>query len=322
MVTLDDLPEDLDAERTEWLLVDHNALQGRLGGLYAHRVTGCIDHHVDEHKVPGGNEEQPRIITKAGSCTSLVVNHFQETWDKLSHSSSASNTAQGQGDAVVGSDDEAVRRTWDAQVAKLALASILIDTHDLTSEDKVTEHDTRAVKYLESKIYLAPGQAGRFDRGTFFEQLNKAKKDLGDLSVNDILRKDYKEWKENGRLLGVSSVVRPLSFLQDKAAEGFYQELDIFAKQRDLSLLVIMTTATSEQGQFQRELLLRIFGLETGGMLSMLENEKLRELKLEECATIQMQGQDEKPTKIWLQRDTSKSRKQVAPLLREVLEKL
>lgn len=297
-------------------------MQGPLGELYGHRVTGCIDHHVDELKVPKANEKEPRIITKAGSCTSLVVNHFRETWDQLSSSGSASNTAQGQGDAIVGSDDEAVRRTWDAQIAKLALASILIDTHDLTSEDKVTEHDTKAVKYLESKIYLAPGQAGRFDRETFFDQLDRAKKDLGDLSVNDILRKDYKEWKENGRLLGVSSVVKPLCFLQDKAGERFYHELDAFAEQRGLAVFAIMTTSTSDEGVFRRELLLRIFDPSSDGLLSKLENEKSSELRLEESASIKLQGVDEKPTKIWWQRDTSKSRKQVAPLMREVLGKL
>lgn len=302
--------------------MDHNALQGRLGELYGNRVTGCIDHHVDEYKVPEGHEEQPRIITKAGSCTSLVINHFRETWDQLSHSSSASNTAQGQGDAIVGSDDEAVRRTWDAQIAKLALASILIDTHDLTSEDKVTEHDTRAVKYLESKIYLAPGQAGNFDRKTFFDRLNQAKKDLGDLSVNDILRKDYKEWRENGRLLGVSSVVKPLSSIQDKAGERFYQELDTFAQQHNLSVFAIMTTSTSEDGVFQRELLLRIFDASSGDLLSKLQTKKSSELKLEDSASRKLQGVDEKPTKIWWQRDTSKSRKQVAPMMREVLGKL
>ena len=74
LITLDDLPalSDIESklapENTKWILVDHNALQGQLGKMYAERVAGVIDHHDDEKKVPEDTGEEPRIIEKSGSC--------------------------------------------------------------------------------------------------------------------------------------------------------------------------------------------------------------------------------------------------------------
>lgn len=320
LITLDDLPlEEVRPDLTNWTLVDHNALQGQLGQLYARRVSGCIDHHVDEQQVPTNVEEEPRVVTKTGSCTSLVVNQYRDVWDRLSDSSSSSNTAQGQSDAVVGSDDEAVRRTWDMQLAKLALASILIDTRDLTSTDKVTEHDRRAVQYLENKIVLAPRQGALFDRHAFFQQINDAKGSLESLSLQDILRKDYKQWEENGKQLGVSSSVKPLSFLSRKAGQGVLEaELYAFAIERNLAAFAVMTTFTSEAGEFQRELLLKVMSVKVAEMLQKFESAASSDLKLESSDDVAAMGFGTS-TKIWWQRDTSKSRKQVAPMMREVL---
>lgn len=325
LATLDDLPDEGDREvymnpdLTSWLLVDHNALPGKLGEVYSHRVVGCIDHHVEENKVSKENNDEPRIITKAGSCTSLVVNHFREAWDSLSNSSSPSNTAQGQSDAAVGTDDEAVRRTWDMQLAKFALASILIDTNNLTSKDKVTDHDQKAARYLEAKINLAP-KGALFDRQGFFEELSTAKQSVGSLSLKDILRKDYKQWEENGKQLGVCSIVTSLSNLVSKAEdEGFYTELDAFAKERSLAVLALMTKSSSDNGKFQKELLVRILDRESQPMLKKFEDLASSDLQLQPSDEVQIQNSGV-PTKIWWQRDTSKTRKQVAPSLRDALK--
>jgi exopolyphosphatase len=87
LITLDDLPPLSDIqtklvpENTQWVLVDHNALQGRLGKIYSERVAGVIDHHDDEGKVRKDTGDEPRIIEKSGSCTSLIANYCRPTWD-------------------------------------------------------------------------------------------------------------------------------------------------------------------------------------------------------------------------------------------------
>jgi exopolyphosphatase len=80
LITLDDLPPDLPANKTSWTLVDHNALTGTLASTFTNSnsnsngtssiLTGCIDHHDDESFIPA--TASPRLITKAGSCASLV----------------------------------------------------------------------------------------------------------------------------------------------------------------------------------------------------------------------------------------------------------
>ena len=98
---------------------------------------------------------------------------------------------------------------WDAQLASLALAPILIDTTNITNEHKVTDADVNATKYLVSLISAEPGT--RFDRNEYFKKITAAKNDIGHLSLPDILRKDYKQWTEAGSVnLGISSVVKDI----------------------------------------------------------------------------------------------------------------
>lgn len=130
LITLDDLPalSDIESklapENTKWILVDHNALQGQLGKMYAERVAGVIDHHDDEKKVPEDTGEEPRIIEKSGSCTSLIANYCRPSWDMASLSALSSGAAHAQGDSM--SNDAAFVQRWDADIAQLSLALSLI----------------------------------------------------------------------------------------------------------------------------------------------------------------------------------------------------
>ena len=191
LITLDDLPAmseiqaKLKPENTRWILVDHNALQGQLGKIYSSRVHGVIDHHDDEGKVPKDTGDEPRIIEKSGSCTSLITNFIRPTWEVLSGSALSSGAAHAQGDSL--SDDDAVVKRWDASVAHLGLASIVIDTANLEDQSKTTEHDRKAVEYLEAKILLCPQLATSFDRTAFYEAIDAAKKDIESLRLQDVL---------------------------------------------------------------------------------------------------------------------------------------
>jgi len=306
LITLSDLPSpgqrssQLSPEKTRWILVDHNALQGELGKLYWTHITGCIDHHDEENQVPKDCGKEPRIVRKSGSCSSLVVEYCREAWDSL---------------AARSTDKEAA--LWNADLARLALAPILIDTTDLTLEPKTTPTDIEAVKYLEHRIYAKEGS--KYSREEYFQEISQAKEDIGSLSLPDILRKDYKQWTEAGSLnLGVSSVVKDMSFLIEKAGskEKFLEILKDFAKERNLSICSIMTTSLPD-GVFKRELL--VWGVDEKGAVAAKDFEvnAKNELGLthwNEGALDQVGGVDWR--QCWWQARVENSRKQIAPLLR------
>jgi exopolyphosphatase len=337
VITLDDLPQagekPLDPENTHWILVDHNAFQGALGQKYSTRVVGTIDHHDDENIVPLNTGNEPRIIQKTGSCCSLVTNYCREAWDALSSSAQSSTAANAQSDSDNIVDDASLASLWDAQVAKLAMASILIDTTNLKSEDKVTEHDLEAVRTLESKIASSPQASENFNQDQFFKEISDAKRDIGQLILNDILRKDYKQWTEGSLKLGVSSVVKPMDFLIKKAkdetaspgseTDAFVNSIKSFAKERELDIMAVMTTSVNKKDEFQRELLVWALNPASTSAAKTFEKQSTSELGLipwhGSVNDIDDEGQDWW-RKIWRQNAVQHSRKRVGPLLREAMK--
>jgi len=327
LITLDDFPslahvrDKFKPENTKWILVDHNKLQGTLGEVYGFRVGGVIDHHDDEHVVPPlATGSEPRLVEKCGSCTSLVVRYCKDAWDRLSSQSLSAGAAHAQSDSLM--DDSAVTRVWDAQLAKLALAAVLIDTVNLTVERKVEAVDVEVVEFLEAKITLSPRDAVSYDRKRFYSEIDAAKKDIACLQAADVLRKDYKQWDEGGKRLGISSVVKPLDWLVQKSGEekSFPNLTRKFAEERSLSIYAIMTASTDEQGKFERELYLWAKDPSSIAAAEKFVKTADEELGLETkaIADVREQSADTWP-KAWLQRDVSRSRKQVAPLLRKAI---
>jgi exopolyphosphatase len=312
LITLDDLSTPgislekvLVPERTRWILVDHNYMTGALGSIYRDSVVGVVDHHDDEHKVPRDCGQEPRIIEKSGSCASLVSNHLSQSWNSLPLPQ----------DEATGKPTEC-----DAFVAKMAMASILIDTTNMTVSSKVTPHDTEAMTYLAAKV---PG----FKQDEFFEEISRAKEDIDKMSLVDILRKDYKEFEGVGLKLGIAGVIKPMIFLVDKAedekaggdaTDAFCKVLDEFAKQRSLDVVAVMTTYTPTTGDFSRELL--VWGLNEAAReaVGRFERASSQELGLQEIRDKRLNFVDE-DVKVWRQEAVQHSRKQVAPLLRKAL---
>ncbi len=303
---------------TEVVLVDHNAIS--IPTLSTQdvssrvKVVGCIDHHIDEDFVPSA--ASPRIIrTAIGSCTSLVVQYLRES---------------GLWESPDGQDTLAA-------LSRLALAPILIDTANLTAEGKVSDTDRQAVMFLESCIKSSNTTESSdqvWDRETFYNEIANSKAGSLDLlTLSEIFERDYKEWTESTASgeelnIGISSVVKPLTWLLDKSkgAEHFVNEVHKFATQsrEKPSLFAIMTTSTSVDGEFQRELLLIASGSNAEKALECFKVKASDELKLESwngTSELEQQLRDEaKPNKgssqVWWQRAVGKSRKQVAPLLR------
>ena len=283
-------------------------------------------------------EGLPRRIATCGSCTSLVVDSYCDAWDALSLSSQSSAAANSQDDASLGTcEDAGVRRTWDSQAALMALASVLIDTHNLKDESKTTEKDCQIVEYLEVKIRL---KQSTFDRKEFYRDIKDAKSNVDALTVEECLRKDYKEWSSwpwgEEKLLGLSSVVKPISWLAEKAqaeAENLSAgaamsklkaAFQSFASARKLDIYGIMTTASStSDGQRQRQILLYSPAEANAQFLERFAVAAQHKLELEEWGREALEevgtGLGEWQLKIWQQRNLGYTRKQVAPLLREVI---
>ncbi|KAM3417280.1 hypothetical protein BST61_g5536 [Cercospora zeina] len=313
LITLDDLgPEPLPADKTEWTLVDHNSFLGNLGTLYASRVVAVIDHHEDENQVR--TTASPRVVTKSASCNSLVINHLRPSWQNLdSMVSSTIGSAQADSRLI---DDFPYASTWDAQVAKLALGSILIDSINMKAQEKITEHDTKAVRFLEAKINISHKFGKDYDRDRFFDEINDAKSNIDDLSLRDILRKDYKQWREGDLELGVSSVVQNVQYLW-KREEGLEEVVKKWAKERELNAFAIMTAYNDGEG-FHRQLVLYALD-EKGKKAAEKFAGSAEELQLEDAAD----GEEKQGNEgfvyyhFWDQHNLAASRKQVAPLLRQ-----
>ena len=324
LITLDDLPSaSRPLVSARWILVDHNKLQGQLGYQYSSRVQGVIDHHEEENAVPQNTDPEPRVIEKCGSCTSLVVRQCKHAWDSISSSLMSSGAAHGQVEAAI--NDSATTQGWDAQAAKLALSSILVDTANLKAPGKVEQVDRESVDYLEAKIQLSSKDGRTWNRDRFYQEIDEAKRDIGSLSITEILSKDYKGWTENGTKLGISSVVKSMDFLIQKTNEeklpSFEDQVQQFMADRDLSIFAIMTAFTSPEGEFKRELLVQAFSSASSSAIKFAEQGaaefQLEELNIKGIPTQDNLGQSWR--KVWLQKDVSKSRKQVAPLLRKAI---
>ena len=328
VITLDNLPlsnlrESLRPEHTKWILVDHNALQGQLGEVYSSRLAGVIDHHAEEHAVPQDTSPEPRIIEKAGSCASLVTAYCRAAWD----------VATAQAKDHRGSTENAIPPSSSAQAAKLALAAVLMDTTNLTSAAKVTEHDTQAVEYLEAKIAAAHEES--YDRHAFHETLHKAKQRVDDLSLHDILRKDYKQWTERGRKkLGFSVVVKSIPWLMEKASKeqdqgstagdgkaALLAAVRDFAKSRELDMCAVMAAFTSTEGEFQRQLFLWTWDSDCVKAAETFAEKARSGLGLErwEGGALDVSDNSGEWRRCWRQRDAGKSRKSVSPLIRDAM---
>ena len=310
-------------DKTQFVLVDHNALS--IPTLSTDsltkqiEITGCIDHHIDEDFVP--RDASPRIVwTGIGSCMSLVVEHLRHSqlWQ-----------SDNDGDS-------------DVEVAKLALAPILIDTANLTAKDKVSDTDREAVAFLESRIasQLASAESTSltWDRESFYNGIAASKANSLDLlTFSEIFGRDYKEWTESTSSseklnIGISSVVKPINWLLRKSgsSEAFWYEMHKFAQESDhaLSLFGIMTTSKSDDGDFQRELLIVAFGSTAAKALDTFKSKATAELRLEQWKEssdlleklAKYSKQEIGLAYVWWQRDVGKSRKQVAPLLRETAQ--
>ncbi|KAB8076012.1 hypothetical protein BDV29DRAFT_189762 [Aspergillus leporis] len=309
------------------VLVDWNALpigasngqkgQGSLDGLPTvdFNVIGCIDHHQDDGFLRPGLDLH--IIEKSGSCASLVTVTLNNR-----------------------TKSEGAKQTAEEQIASLAVTPILIDTANMTAKDKVTQFDHQAIDILAPKLSK--------ETADLYAQVLEAKQNSLDLlTVDEILDRDYKQWTETSPRqpeaplnIGFCSMVKSIPWVVRKAGspQDFLDAVYEFAAERELGIVVVMTAFNTSDDQFHRELL--VCALDGGLAVDALQNfveQSGSQLGLEEWSSLDGEdgrdpSQDIKGTlnsddtnkwrRIWIPTDVTKSRKQVAPMMRSAITSL
>ncbi|KAJ8097471.1 hypothetical protein POJ06DRAFT_215109 [Lipomyces tetrasporus] len=302
VICKDEFLSSIDTSKTDKVdvvLVDHNHLLSDLGDLFGNNVVALLDHHADESLYPSA---KPRIIAPVGSCTSLVVNYFADYFRI--------------------SPDEFSVSEEKKDVARLALAPILVDTANLTS--KATQEDKDAVATLISVI--KSGTAGAVDnQEEYYTALMTAKRSIDSFSLHDIIRKDYKEWLEgNGLRVGISSSVKSLAWTVQKfGSDRLKKDIDMWAKERKLDAFVFMDSFQDPEEGYRRDLLVAVCSEKGNSRVRKFLDAAKTELKLEpfsEKDGVAIQSSEEERLWCWKQKNLKASRKQVAPLIRQFMQ--
>ncbi|OJJ48514.1 hypothetical protein ASPZODRAFT_130573 [Penicilliopsis zonata CBS 506.65] len=322
-----DIPTTFDATLVDWNalpLRSSTAGEGALTGLerVTFRIQGCIDHHVDEGFLPP--QVLGRVEVGPGSCASLVVDELRKRgmWG---------------GNPKVSDDDDGGSEELCGP-AKLALSAILIDTNNLTAEGRVMQVDRASVSFLQDQIQSRSREDAAWDSKPLFQAVREAKASSLDLlTVEEILDRDYKEWSAAGEekeevKIGFCAVVRPLHWVVGRAGTpaSLVEEMYSFARQRGLDVLVLMTAFNTDEknggGEFRRELFLWAVTEHAVAKCESFANRAEHDLGLRQWdgeagirSTLNAEGQGQLGwRRVWMQTDVTKSRKQVAPLVRSV----
>lgn len=344
LLTIDDLPSaKLSSLGTSFALVDHNVL---LPPFRSHpenlsdedddkRVISILDHHADEGKHLSAS---PRHLEPSGSCASLVTSYFTS----FSHSSPHPNNI-----------------SIPSPLADLLLSAILIDTNlrPWTEGGKATATDLSAVEHLlpyssfaasasTSHILATSGSIVANSTSTALDALKarnavlSAKKtDVSWMTGHDLLRRDYKEYVEGGVRYGLATVPLPLStWLEKSEQKNAGDKWDVVLRdskkwmdERGLELLGVLTSytpvkkKTGKEGKHRRELLLiSKQGGKLDGVFGGIEKDET--LRVEEWKDVETYVNDEGKDsevrwRVWQQGNVKATRKQVAPVLKELVLK-
>ncbi|XP_021691790.2 uncharacterized protein LOC110673086 isoform X2 [Hevea brasiliensis] len=166
--------------------------------------------------------------------------------------------------------------------SRLLLAGILLDTGNLTGP-----HCTTKDKYMAT---LLVNGAGRFGCNGLYQLLRYKMCDVSDLTVVDILRKDFKKWTRVGKVdsvgsrsvmsyIGMSSIGISIEQLLAHDATST-EEIKYFQQLEKLQLLMIVSGYYDSQKNFKREILVTAESVELMKNLLMFLNSKASHLPL------------------------------------------
>lgn len=162
LLTLDELPEEphsLSHDIKGIVIVDHPM---PLRKWIDAPILSIFDHHQDEHV---GLDARPRVFEKVASCTTLVARQMLDELEQLPEEYHLAH-----------------------ELLELILSAIAIDSGGLKD---ATEEDRKvAARVLERSNWRGADLDEKMQE--LDDKLSEAKKDLDDLSVRDLLRRDWK----------------------------------------------------------------------------------------------------------------------------------
>ncbi|KAL4071746.1 DHH phosphoesterase [Scleroderma citrinum] len=326
-------PEDLPVTQKciDYALVDHNTLNTRYSQPDA-RVVAVIDHHEDEGNYR--DTASPRIIQPCGSCASLVTSLYM--------SLSASN-----GHSQIPSD-----------LAVLLLSAITIDTGGLSKGGKTVDIDRAAVAWLlpyakvtlpapiptETPVDPRASTLGEILEnpwiGSLANTLIAEKRSVSHLSTRDLLRRDYKQYTlqlspsisqgTGGPIqAGLSTVPLPLSTFFKSGSAPVVVMTMAWMGECGLSILGVLTTYRSKKDKGRREQLWIVNQRGEGSGQDRLARALFDGLEAREALLlkrVKYSRYDYSPfsdpfiARVYKQKNTHATRKQVAPILKQIVE--
>jgi exopolyphosphatase len=185
-----------------------------LGPKLSHLADSVVTI-VDHHVDEGLHPDADRTISPCGSCASLVAHRF---------------LGSGLG----------------AEVSKLLMAAIMVDTIGLDpSKGRFKPEDAAAMAALKA-------ENSEVDVVGLFDAISAEKKNISNLDVGQLLRRDYKQRECGPFVFGIASVSAPLAALSNKPDPAAAVEGCITSN--GLDALAVMTAYTDGDGRFSREL--------------------------------------------------------------------
>ena len=293
LLTPSEIPPPPATQPSKYVLVDHNRLLSHLTGT----VVSIFDHHADEQQHLSAD---PRVIKPVGSCTSLIAVHFTDSWK--------------------------TRPSEELQsVALLLLSGILIDTGGLKAGGKATETDYEAARLIAPHTGLATTSSMAAVEGqvptaldSYSRQLALQKASVDHLSVGDLLRRDYKEDIVAGLRIGLATVPVGLKPMVKRDMPTFWSDIDAYMAERHLEILGVLTSYRSKRNKHKRQLLFVIqpghTDIETKLFAAIGADKEL------DCEERRIAGLGKRRARCWRQGNVKATRKQIAPLVKSILE--
>jgi len=192
------------------VLTDHNKMTAKVAEHFEGRVERIFDHHADTGSYPDAEV----IIDEAlGSACTLVVEQFSAAAVPMS-----------------------------AEIGTLLAGVILLDTRNFNPIDaKGTPRDKDALDRLSEFI-----PAGR---GSWYDELMAARKDVSHLSVRELLLLDLKTANtSSGRVIAFSSIFGPIRDVCEGAggAAPFLEEAEAMAESKGYDAMVVLFSKDSQ----------------------------------------------------------------------------
>ncbi|KIK93014.1 hypothetical protein PAXRUDRAFT_829421 [Paxillus rubicundulus Ve08.2h10] len=325
-------PEDLPKPNlcTSYALVDHNSLHPDYAKPNT-QVVAVVDHHQDEGKYL--DTASPRIIEPSGSCASLVTGLIM-SYPALRIPAELATLLL----CAILVDTQGLRKGGKALNMDHKAAAWLLPWSNASLSDGVLVQTTGTSVALSDHPLIQ----------SLSSTLSAKKLAVSHLTPRDLLRRDYKEYNLNFSSSVSSSHASPMkaglatvplrfsSFFSPSPTSAVTAVQD-WMKERGLSVLGVLTTFRSRKDKGKREQMWVVDEQSSKRQLSQslfsgLEAKEVLQLKSAKFKRYgfkdhgKIEQSDESPfsapfvARIYKQKNTSATRKLVAPILKQILE--